>query len=92
MFSKLSVYYGRFPIKFCKLSLFLRFARILSKLIDNKMYHRQIKKLNSKIKCNILEKAFVLSKEIIDSNKEIVIIETRIIFNFSRYLNSSLLI
>ena len=33
-------------------------------------------KLNSKIKCNILEKSFVLSKEIIDSNKEIVIIET----------------
>jgi hypothetical protein len=33
-------------------------------------------KLNSKIKCNILEKAFLLSKEIIDSNKEIVIIET----------------
>jgi len=47
MLSKLSVYYGRFPFKFCKLSLFLRFARILSKLIDNKMYRIQIKKLNS---------------------------------------------
>ena len=33
-------------------------------------------KINSKIKCIILEKAFNLSKEIIDSNKEIVIIET----------------
>jgi len=33
-------------------------------------------KLNSNIKCIILEKAFILSREIIDSNKEIVIIET----------------
>ena len=33
-------------------------------------------KLNDKIKCKIVEKAFILSEEIIDSNKEIVIIET----------------
>jgi hypothetical protein len=33
-------------------------------------------KLSNKIKCTILEKSFVLTKEINDSNKEIIIIET----------------